>query len=217
MSIQYDKVFRWLETVEGALTCRGYIPCRRRSGGTANYTGREPVTDYEAMGASGVTVGVGVDLGQQSASQLRSWGVSDGTIDAILIYIGLQRGAALRALRNRPLTLTVEQARELTDAEHRGYMDDVVVPWWGRGRHTLPYTDLPWQAQAVVFSLLYQCGVRGAERRAPVTLAALRRGDWKKASAALLDRDGWGGEYLGRRAAEGRLLAGLCAELEEYR
>ena len=169
MSIQYEKVFRWLETVEGPLTCTGYIPCRRLSGGTENYTGRTPVTDYEAMGSSGVTVGVGVDLGQQTVSQLRRWGVSDGTIDATLIYIGLQRGAALRVLRNRPLTLTVEQARELTDAEHRGYMDDVVVPWWDRGRHTLTYADLPWQAQAVVFSLVYQCGVRGAERRAPVT------------------------------------------------
>lgn len=210
MSIQYEKVFRWLETVEGPLTCRGYIPCRRLSGGTENYTGREPVTDYEAMGSSGVTVGVGVDLGQQSALQLRRWGVSDGTIEAILIYIGLQCGAALRALRNRPLTLTPEQARELTDAEHRGYMDDVVAPWWDRGRHTLAYASLPWQVQAVVFSLVYQCGVRGAERRAPVTLTALRRGDWAKASAALLDRDGWGGEYLGRRAAEGRLLREIC-------
>jgi hypothetical protein len=103
----------------------------------------------------------------------------------------------------------VEQARELTDAEHRGYMDDVVVPWWDRRAPSRPYAALPWQAQAVVFSLLYQCGVRGAERRAPVTLAALRRGDWEKASAALLDRDGWGGEYLGRRAAEGRLLQEL--------
>ena len=153
MSIQYEKVFRWLETVEGALTCRGYIPCRRLSGGTENYTGREPVTDYEAMGASGVTVGVGVDLGQQSASQLRRWGVSDGTIDAISIYIGQRRGAALRVLRNRPLTLTVEQARELTDAEHRGYMDDVVVPWWDRGRHTLAYASLPWQAALILIAI----------------------------------------------------------------
>ena len=209
MSIQYEKVFKWLQSVEGLMTCRGYIPCRRLSGGTANYRGDRPVTDYEAMGASGVTVGVGVDLGQQTVGQLRRWGVSDGTIDAVSLYIGQRRGAALRALRNRPLTLTVEQARELTDAEHRGYMDDVVVPWWSRGRHTLPYADLPWQVQAVVFSLLYQLGARGAERRAPVTLAALRRGDWRKASAALLDRDGWGGEYLGRRAAEGRLLQEL--------
>ena len=206
MSIQYEKVFRWLETVEGPLTCRGYIPCRRLSGGTANYTGYQPVTDYEAMGVSGVTVGVGVDLGQQSVLQLSRWGVSAPLLEKLSIYIGKRQGAALRALRNCPLTLTPEQARELTDAEHRGYMDDVVVPWWDRGRHPLPYADLPWQAQAVVFSLAYQCGTKGAERRAPVTLAALRRGDWRKASAALLDRDGWGGEYLGRRAAEGRLL-----------
>lgn len=206
MSIQYEKVFRWLETVEGPLTCRGYIPCRRLSGGTENYTGREPVTDYEAMGSSGVTVGVGVDLGQQSVSQLRRWGVSDVTIDAILIYIGLQRGAALRVLRNHPLTLTPEQARELTDAEHRGYMDDVVVPWWDRGRHTMPYASLPWQAQAVVFSLVYQCGMKGAERRAPVTLAALRSGDWGRASRALMDKTGWGGEYVQRRYTEGMLL-----------
>lgn len=209
MSIQYKKVFKWLETVEGPLTCRGYIPCRRLSGGTENYTGRAPVTDYEAMGVSGVTVGVGVDLGQQAAPQLRRWGVSDGTMDAIHMYIGLQCGAALRELRNRSLTLTVEQARELTDAEHRGYMDDVVVPWWDRRAPSRDFASLPWQAQAVIFSLVYQCGVRGAERRAPVTLAALRRGDWRKASAALLDRDGWGGEYLGRRAAEGRLLQEL--------
>lgn len=209
MSIQYKKVFKWLETVEGPLTCRGYIPCRRLSGGTENYTGRAPVTDYEAMGVSGVTVGVGVDLGQQTAPQLRRWGVSDGTMDAIHMYIGLQCGAALRELRNRSLTLTVAQARELTDAEHRGYMDDVVVPWWDRRAPSRDFASLPWQAQAVAFSLVYQCGVRGAERRAPVTLAALRRGDWAKASAALLDRDGWGGEYLGRRAAEGRLLQEL--------
>lgn len=210
MSIQYEKVFRWLETVEGPLTCTGYIPCRRLSGGTENYTGHQPVTDYEAMGASGVTIGVGVDLGQQTVSQLRRWGVSDGTIDALLIYIGLQRGAALRALRNRPLTLTPEQARELTDAEHRGYMDDVVVPWWDRRAPSRPFASLPWQAQAVVFSLTYQCGVKGAERRGPVTLAAMRRGYWEKASAALMDRDGWGGEYVSRRYQEGRLLQELC-------
>lgn len=210
MSIQYEKVFRWLETVEGTLTCTGYIPCRRLSGGTANYTGHTPATDYEAMGVSGVTVGVGVDLGQQTLSQLRRWGVPAPLLEKVSIYIGKRQGAALRVLRNRPLTLTQDEARALTDAEHRGYMDDVVVPWWDRRAPSRPFASLPWQAQAVVFSLAYQCGTKGAERRAPVTLAALRRGDWKKASAALMDRDGWGGEYLGRRAAEGRLLQELC-------
>ena len=85
-------------------------------------------------------------------------------------------------------------------------MDDVVVPWWDRGRHTMPYASLPWQAQAVVFSLVYQCGMKGAERRAPVTLAALRSGDWGRAARALMDKTGWGGEYVQRRYTEGMLL-----------
>lgn len=210
MSIQYEKVFRWLEKVEGPLTCRGYIPCRRLSGGTENYTGHKPVTDYVAMGASGVTVGVGVDLGQQTGAQLRRWGVPAPLLEKLTMYIGKRQGAALRVLRNAPLTLTQDEARALTDAEHHGYMDDVVVPWWNGGRHTLAFADLPWQVQTVAFSLTYQCGVKGAERRGPVTLEALRRGYWRKASAALMDRDGWGGEYVSRRYQEGLLLREIC-------
>ncbi len=208
--IEYGKVFRWLESVEGPMTCRGYTPCRLASGGTANFYGDKSVTDYTAMGASGVTIGVGVDLGQQTPPQLRRWGVSEPLLEKVRPYIGLTRGAALRALRNAPLRLTEDEARELTDAEHKGYMDDVVVPWWDRGKHTLAFADLPWQVQAVAFSLVYQCGVRGAERRGPVTLAALRRGDWGKASRALMDKTGWGGEYVGRRYQEGRLLSEVC-------
>lgn len=208
--IEYDKVFAWLQKAEGPLTCRGYIPCRLVSGGTANFYGNKPVTDYVAMGVSGVTIGVGVDLGQQTLSQLRRWGVSAPLLEKLSIYIGKKSGAALRALRNRPLTLTQDEARALTDAEHRGYMDDVVVPWWDGGRHTLAFAGLPWQVQAVAFSLTYQCGVKGAERRGPVTLAALRSGDWARASRALMDKTGWGGEYVQRRYTEGVLLKEIC-------
>ena len=37
-----------------------------------------------------------------------------------------------------------------------------------------------------------------------------RRGDWRKASAALRDRNGWKGEYVGRRYQEGTLLMEVC-------
>ena len=37
MSVEYEKIFNWLENVEGKMTCRGYIPCHKNSGGTANY------------------------------------------------------------------------------------------------------------------------------------------------------------------------------------
>ena len=210
MPIAYARIFKWLEKVEGKMTCRGYIPCYRNSGGTANYYGTQPVTEYRAMGVSGVTIGVGVDLGQQTISQLRRWGVSDATLAKLQPYIGKKQGEALRALRNAPLSLTPDEATELTAAEHRGYMDSVVIPWWSRGEHTMRFADLPWQAQCVLFSLTYQCGTKGAEKRGPVTISAMRRGDWKKASAALRDCNGWGGEYVSRRFQEGTLLMEVC-------
>ena len=210
MAIEYEKIFKWLENVEGKMTRRGYIPSYRNSGGTANYNGTQPVTEYRAMGVSGVTIGVGVDLGQQTVSQLRRWGVSAPTLDKVRPYIGKRQGEALRALRNASLMLTQEEAEELTQAEHRGYMGDVVVPWWNHKEHVMQYEDLPWQAQCVLFSIVYQCGVKGAERRGPVTISAMRKGDWATASAALMDRDGWGGEYVSRRYREGRLLQELC-------
>ena len=35
--IDEARIFQWLENVEGKMTCSGYIPCYRNSGGTANY------------------------------------------------------------------------------------------------------------------------------------------------------------------------------------
>ena len=160
--------------------------------------------------SDGIYQGVGVDLGQQTLSQLKRWGVSDATLARIQPYIGKKQGEALRALRNAPLTLTPDETAELTAAEHRGYMDDVVVPWWDRRAPSRPFASLPWQAQCVLFSLTYQCGTKGAERRGPVTISAMRRGDWRKASAALRDRNGWKGEYVGRRYQEGTLLMEVC-------
>lgn len=204
--IEYDRIFSWLENVEGAMTCRGYIPCFKASGGTANYYGTQSVTDYRAMGVSGVTIGVGVDLGQQKERNLRKWGVPEAVLDKIRPYIGLQSGAALRALRNNPLTLSLDETQALTRAEHYGYLSSVVIPWWNKGEREKDFDNLPWQAQAVIFSLLYQCGVKGAERCGPNTIRYLRAGNYARAAACLMDKTGWNGEYVNRRYMEGKLL-----------
>ena len=204
--IEYDRIFSWLENVEGAMICRGYIPCFKVSGGTANYYGTQSVTDYRAMGVSGVTIGVGVDLGQQKERNLRKWGVPEAVLDKIRPYIGLQSGAALRALRNNPLTLPSDETQALTRAEHYGYLSSVVIPWWNKGEREKDFDNLPWQAQVVIFSLLYQCGVKGAERRGPNTIKYLRAGIYARAAACLMDKTGWNGEYVNRRYIEGKLL-----------
>lgn len=212
MAIEYEKIFGWMPLVEGQLHTRGYIPCFiKGTDKTCNYRGTGyDVSRLDPMGVSGVTIGIGVDLGQQTEHQLRKWGVSDELLDKLRPYIGLPDKAACVALQKAPLTLTEEEARALTYAEQKGYMDEVVQPTWdykygSRGK----YEDLPWQAQCVIFSLVYQLGWGGLRKRGPYTLRALENHDWARAIANLQSgARGWNGEYHERRFAEGTLLKG---------
>lgn len=208
--LEFARIADFLTTVEGKSTRIGYIPCNLKGKkGTANYRGGENPEEYDAMGSSGVTIGVGVDLGQQSMDGLRRMGVSAELRHKLEPYVGRKKDAAIAALHASPLKITQEEADALTLCEQAAYMQDVVLPEWRRNS-ILDFEFLPWQVQAVFFSLLYQCGAAGAKRRGPVTLAALYRGDWERASRALRDRNGWNGEYVSRRKAEGDLLAGIC-------
>lgn len=213
MPIEYSKIFAWLPKVEGKLSVRGYIPCYVKGvkGKTRNYYGAETGRPelYDPMGVSGVTIGVGVDLGQQRADQLRKWGVSDELMQKLMPYIGKADAAAAQALYRQALTLSIDEARALTDAEHKGYMDDVVQPTWdyrygAKGK----FETLPWQAQCVIFSLVYQLGWAGLRRRGEHTLDALTKHEWARAVRNLKSgAKGWNGEYYERRAQEGELLA----------
>lgn len=214
--IEEKKIFSWLTKVEGDLVTRGYIPCwiagtgRKKS---KNYRGDNGApSSVEAMGASGVTIGVGVDLGWQSESQLRYWGVSAALLEKLKPYLGRKKNAAVVALNLKPLTLTEAEARELTEAEHHGYMKDEVEPVWNYKYGRLGKFDaLPWQAQCVIFSCIYQCGWVGFRKRGPATLAALEAHDWPRAVRNLRSgAKGWNGEYWQRRKMEGDLLAEIC-------
>ena len=217
MAIEEGKIFQWLEKVEGRLTNRGYIPCyvKANRAKKVNYfgavTGKPEM--YDPMGVSGVTVGVGVDLGQQTEHELRRWGVSEELLDKIRFYLGKADAAGAKALYERSLLLTIEEARALTTAEHHGYMIDVVQPQWNfrysrKGR----YEDLPWQAQCVVYSGVYQHGWNGYRKRAEHTLEALEAHDWARAVRNLRSGvKGWGADYWRRRKMEGDLLAELCS------
>ena len=217
--IDEGKIFTWLEKVEGKPTCRGYIPSYlldgngNRTGITFNYRGDNGVpARVQPMGASGCTIGVGVDLGWQSESQLRNWGVSEALLRKLRPYLGRKKKDAVIALHQAPLTLTEAEMHELTRAEHHGYLHDEVERVWdyqygSKGK----FADLPWQAQTVIFSCIYQCGWAGFRRRGPATLRALEAHDWPRAVRNLQSgAKGWNGEYHQRRYTEGALLAELC-------
>lgn len=174
----------------------GYVPCKRR-----NFTGREnPAACGDPIGASGVTVGTGLDLGQQGEAALRRMGVSDALIKRFCPYLGKRRDEAVGALARAPLTLTDAECDAVDAAVHDDYIRRAAALYDAQAS-TL-FADCPPEAQAVIVSLFYQLG-RG-NIRYPVTWRLLCAGDWAGAAREL--QTGFK-HYSNRRVDEGRLLA----------
>ena len=70
------------------------------------------------------------------------------------------------------------------------------------------FEKLPWQAQAVITSILYQRGVNSPSKFKS-TWQALVDKNWKKAARDFQTPAIWNG-YMSRRRAEGKILEQLC-------
>ena len=204
--IDYEYISAFLAKVEGKCMRRGYIPCHLARGGSANYIGDLDPAGYIPMGASGVTIATGCDLGHRSAKEFSRWGLDPDIIQLYQPYLGLKKKAALEQLHQFPLTISLQSALETDRATHRGYLHEHVLPVYAR-HSSLAFEDLPRQAQAVIMSLCFHLGPTGASTGAPITFNALARGDWETASHEL--KTGFR-RYPGRRRMEGQLLEELC-------
>lgn len=196
----------FLTTVEGPRQTQGYIPCNLKAGGTANYRGGPFPERYAAMGASGVTIGTGCDLGQTDADTLRAYGLDDQCLlDCFAPYLGLKQDAAIMRLHEKPLSITPAQAEKLDHAVHGGYLARYVRPAYDRAS-AVPFDALPPQAQAVVMSVCFQKGCGGVRRDWPKLWSYLTAQNW--ASAANELQTGFR-QYQNRRMAEGKHLSTL--------
>ena len=194
MPIHQQYIREVLARFEGSGIRRGYVPCGR---------------DGAPLGASGVTIGTGVDLGQQTATALLNMGAPDALTRRFIPYLGLKRGAAQDAIRRQPLLLTAAEVAALDGVVISRYVRDIAARY-DRDRPARPFADLPREAQAVVVSLLYQRGLN-SPAKFPQTWAALLRGDWPDAAARLCNAELWDG-YQARRKAEGEILQGITPE-----
>ena len=188
MPIDHNYIRATLERFEGAGIRRGYVPCDK--------TGRP-------LGVSGVTIGTGVDLGQQTGAGLLDMGVPHAVVKKLLPYIGLKKDAALAAIKDQPLTLSPAETSALDDAVIKRYLRDIEARY-NKDNPASPFADLPPEAQAVLVSILYQRGL-GSPKSYPNTWTLLLKGDWPGAAAKLCNSALWK-EYKTRRAAEGDLL-----------
>lgn len=209
MPIHTDKIQEVLRRpgFEGPQQLRGYIPCDLTTGGTANYKGGPNPERYIAMGASGVTVGTGVDLGQTDKDTLRGMGVSNAVVYKLMPYLEQSRAAAVDALHRLPLTLSQAAADELDEAMLNHHISKISAYYDAANDHGT-FASLPWQAQAAIVSIQYQRGVK-SPRKYPNTWKAFVTQNWTDAAYRLGTGRFWTG-YQGRRRLESELLKELA-------
>lgn len=189
--------------VEGPRQIRGYIPCRPR-----NFTGlNQNPAEYTAIGASGVTIATGCDLGQTDVKTLASYGIEDSIISPLIPYLGKKKNDAIQKLAAMPLSVSEAVAAEIDYYVHRGYLDRWVRPAYERDSDGVKFDDIPKEAQTVVFSCCYQKGCGGVRRDWPKLWGYLTTQNWAAASNELIT--GFK-QYAARRRMEGELLKELA-------
>lgn len=201
MAIHIQVIREFLKKWETS-QCVAYIPCRKR-----NFTGHN---DYAVCGdvvaSSGVTIGTGLDLGQQRESDLVRMGVPSLLIARFRPYLSLRREEAVFALERAPMTISDVECETLDDAVHVDYIRRVAQRY--DTSSVLRFLDIPAEAQAVTVSLFYQLG--DGVKKYPTTWMYLCTGAWTDASHELIT--GFT-KYRNRRADEGRLLAKIQGAL----
>lgn len=205
--LRMDFIEAFLSQVEGPCQTRGYIPCHLRKGGTVNYRGQLAPATVKAMGASGVTIATGCDLGQTDSATLKGYGVVPASIVAFAPYLGKKKDAAIAALHAAPLSISQEAARALDLCVHQGYLKRYVRPAYERASG-LKFNDQPKEAQAVIMSVCFQKGCSGVAKDWPRLWSHLCKAQWLQAAQELLH--GFS-QYKQRRQMEGRLLLGAVS------
>jgi hypothetical protein len=188
----------FLTHLEGSVSV-GYVPTHRRG-----------AKKGEAIGQSGVTVGVGCDLGARCEADLRRLGLADDLVEKLTPYLGKRRREAQEALACRPLRLSDAEAAALSAAVAAEIFDrlaaryDAAVAAVPGARR---FCELPWQAQTVIASVAYQYG-DNLRRATPRFWAKAVSQDWRAVVDAL---ENFGDAYGPRRRQEAKLLRTMLA------
>lgn len=197
MAIEVDFIRSFLAKWE-TRQLKGYIPCHKRN----FYGGVYTVERYGGVvGASGVTIGTGVDLGQNSVAEMRARKIPEELIKKFVPYFGKSKMDAVRALETAPLSISDAECEQLDKAVHSFFI--LYSEKCYNKESKLQFSEIPKEAQAVIVSLRYQMGSPNRSKGYPHTWKLLLSGDWKGAAYEL--ENGFT-RYENRRADEGKLL-----------
>lgn len=171
----------------------------------ANEGGDQPVGYVPSsggvpLGASGVTIGIGVDLGQRNLADLQRLQLSGPLRNILTPYLGLQGASAQAYLTAHPLTLSPTARYALNLAVHTEIYSNIALSF--NSASSLDFFRLPGAIQTVIADVGIQYGPNlGA--RAPTFWSHVVNGRWQDAVNELRN---FGDLYTTRRNAEADIL-----------
>lgn len=160
--------------------------------------------DNKVLGHSGVTVGMGIDLGTWG-NKLESLGVSKEVVEKLKPYAGLKGEEAGEFLEANPLELSKEEAEEVSVKVKKKLLEEIKTQF--NKDSLMEFDDLTKEQQTVVASVFFQYGMdKTREGWAPKFWAQVTEGRWRDAKKNLAN---FGDDYPTRRRAELEYLGGL--------
>tara|TARA_R110000796_G_scaffold78843_1_gene175670 strand:+ start:120 stop:1031 length:912 start_codon:yes stop_codon:yes gene_type:complete len=156
----------------------------------------------EVIGKSGNTIGMGIDLGQWSAAEFKSAGVSETLVTTLNGYFGLKNKAATDYLAKNPLTLTSDQVDEVNTAIKGKLLDKLIEAF--DAESLTKFVDLTAEQQTAVASVFFQYGTNKEKNKWPKNYwKQVTKGEWGKAEKNLKN---FGDDFKSRRNLEAGLL-----------
>lgn len=169
-----------------------------------------PMQDGKPIQESGVTIGTGVDLGQQSEEKFRKLGIPEDIIKKLSPYFKKKKDKAVKALEEYgAVTLTDDEVFAIDKAIKQDTLKE--TKRWYNKTNTVgqDWSDLNDRQQTAILSVRYNHGPKGA----PNFYRQVTSGDWSAAIENLRnfykDKDN---ELWERRVKEAQFLAGLPLE-----
>ncbi|XP_077989182.1 uncharacterized protein LOC144443533 [Glandiceps talaboti] len=178
---------------------------------TKGYVPEDKVTG-QPLGNSGVTIGNGIDLGSKNAEYFRSICVQEDTISTLQPYFGLKREEAQNKLKDDPLSLQEDEAKDLSkrvmDSEICKTADvyDAAVRKLGK-TDLKEFRQLTIAQRTVISSVKFQYG---RTSRFPTFWDHVTNQRWDDAVSELND---FGDKYPSRREREANLLENDSGEI----
>lgn len=172
----------FIEEVEGS-SLVGYVP-----------------NDEGGRNISGVTIGMGYDLGQQSWVGLKSLCLPGDIAESLEPYLGVKGGAAKALLKAHPLSLLKEEA-DILNKKVIDFYAGRLAGVYNTDSSGILFDSLPPQIQTAIFSVNFQYG--DAKRRCPKFWSHVVSQRWL---AAVEELENFGDKFESRRRKEAALI-----------